>query len=61
MSPATLHIGSAPTAAESAKIKKPAQAAPKRRQKSGNIIGQMNNYFAKFTPIKDDDKVSFFD
>ncbi len=60
MSPATLHIGSAPTAAESAKIKKPAQAAPKRRQKSGNIIGQMNNYFAKFTPIKDDDKVSFF-
>ncbi len=59
MSPATLHIGSAPTAAEIAKAAKPKEA-PKRQQKSGNIADQLTAYFAKFTPIKDNDKVSFF-
>lgn len=58
MSPATLHIGAAQTAEETNKqqIKEP----ERKGKKGGSLIDQLNNYVARFTPIKDDDKVSFF-
>ena len=58
MSPATIHIGAAP-AEEVAKEKKPVEPI-ERPKKPVGLIQQVNNYLSRFTPIKDDDKVSFF-
>jgi len=58
MSPTTLHIGASIGQDELAKSR-PAEPEKKARR-SGNVLDQMNNYLARFSPIKDDDKVSFF-
>jgi type IV pilus assembly protein PilC len=60
MSPATLHIGAAPTAAEQQIAKEKVKEPVKRAKKPTNLMDRMNQYLARFTPIKDDDKVSFF-
>jgi type IV pilus assembly protein PilC len=58
MSPTTLHIGAAPIAEEVIKEK---QEQPKKHSgKSDGLMDKLNNYVAKFTPIRDDDKVTFF-
>jgi len=58
MSPATLHIGAPTAVGEEVKAKK--LRAPEKKRKPTGIMDQLNNYLARFTPIKDDDKVSFF-
>ena len=58
MSPATIHIGAAPPKEEA--VKEKPKPPVERAKKPANLIQQINNYFARFTPIKDDDKVSFF-
>ena len=58
MSPATIHIGAAPPAEKVVKEKpKPPEEHIK---KSVGLIQRVNDYLSRFTPIKDDDKVSFF-
>ena len=58
MSPATLHIGAATTAKEEAVAK--AKAPEKRSKQPAGVMERISGYFAKFSPIKDEDKVSFF-
>jgi type IV pilus assembly protein PilC len=58
MPPTTLHIGAAPGAEEIAKDR--LEQPKKRTGKSSGFMGMLNVYLAKFTRIKDDDKVSFF-
>jgi type IV pilus assembly protein PilC len=58
MSPATLHIGAAPTVEEV--VKEKLVQPEKRSKKAKNISDQINQFFGKFSPLKDDDKVSFF-
>jgi type IV pilus assembly protein PilC len=58
MSPTTLHIGASISPEELAKSR---PVEPERKAKrSGGVMDQVNNYLARFSPIKDDDKVSFF-
>lgn len=57
MSPATLHIGAA-TGKEEAVAK--AKAPEKRSKQPAGVMDRISGYFAKFSPIKDEDKVSFF-
>ncbi len=58
MSPAKLHIGAA---APQAEIKKQRVQEPARKSnKPAGLMDNLNQYLGKFTPIKDDDKVSFF-
>ena len=58
MSPATLHIGAAPTKEIAAKKRvKPIEIRPKKPM---GLMDQLNAQLAKFTPVKEDDKVSFF-
>ncbi|MBN2096031.1 type II secretion system F family protein [Candidatus Peregrinibacteria bacterium] len=56
MSPATLHIGAAAGKEEAVKTKAP-EAHGKRPM---GVIGRLNAYLARFSAIKDEDKVSFF-
>lgn len=58
MSPTTLHIGAAVQPEIQAK-KSLKEMAP-RPKKPMSIMDQLNNVLAKFTPIKEDDKVTFF-
>jgi len=58
MSPATLHIGAAPVTEEV--VKEKPKEPEKRVKKAANIMDQISQYLGKFSPIKDDDKVSFF-
>ncbi len=62
MSPATLHIGAVATAGkEEAIAAEKAKAAEKQRAKRpAGLMDRLNQFLAKFSPIKDDDKVSFF-
>ncbi len=60
MSPATLHIGAATTAAEQKIDQEKAKQPVSRSKKAVGLMDGMNRYLAKFTAIKDDDKVSFF-
>ena len=57
MSPTTLHIGAA-TGKEEAVAK--AKAPEKHAKRSAGLMERISGYFAKFSPIKDEDKVSFF-
>ncbi len=57
MSPATLHIGAA---AEKQKVAEQPKAPEKRGRKPEGLINRVNAYLAKFSSIKDEDKVSFF-
>ena len=59
MSPSTLHIGASATQTEEVTPEKKRVAA-KQTTKAANFMDGINQYMAKFTPIKDDDKVSFF-
>jgi type IV pilus assembly protein PilC len=59
MSPSTMHIGPAITSEEPKVEAKP--EVPERKAKgSEDLMGQLNRYLARFSAIKDDDKVSFF-
>ncbi len=58
MSPAKLHIGAAAPQAEQMKQRAPEKVSASK--KPASLMDRLNQYLAKFTPIKDDDKVSFF-
>lgn len=53
----TLHIGASATPAE---VKKVVKQTPKRGRENLSLMGQLNQQLAKMTPIKSDDKVTFF-